>query len=412
MSLLAALVAGTLSLKPRFDAHWKAVTFALCMCMVAAWTFATLTAGQQVQLFVGALVVLTASCCLIPWKAQWHALLTAGCVACCAVNTVMVRPASPYIAYLWLDLASGAILTLVSSRLWENWRAALVQSNHHLRAEIDEREAAQKKLEEGEATLRRVLDANGDLVTIVRLSDGRYVYVNEAFLEQGFQREDVLGKSAAELKMWGDDEDRERFSSTLTAQGFVRNFEAAIRMKDGRSVPHLISSVVVDLNGEHCLLSVARDITDLKKIQNDLMATVTQLRETQKRLRDEIEERERTIIERQRAESQLRESEAKLRKIFEACPETICINSMVDGRYIECNSRFFESGYDRNEVVSASSQSLGVWASHEQFRKFATDLNANGIVRNMEANFRQKDGAVVPCLISGAVIELNDEPAR
>jgi PAS domain S-box-containing protein len=410
VGLAASIIAGVLSLRPWFADHWKPVTFGLCISMVACWTGAAATIGQQVQLFVAVVVVMTATCCLIPWGSRWQAMVTAACIVCCAINTWIVTAASPYIAYLWLDVASAAALTLLSSRLWESWRGALTQSNRQLREEVAEREAAQRKLEQSEASLRTMLDANIDPVSVVRLADARYVYVNQAFLDRGFSREEVLGKSAREFKLWGDESTQDSFTETLRKQGFVRNFETEIRLKNGKTVPYLVSSVVTDLTGEPCVLSIARDITELKRSQSDLVATVAELRETQRRLKAEIEERERTIAERERAEILLRNSEAKLRRIFEACPDSICINSMIDGRYIECNSEFFTTGYSKQDLVSASPQTLGVWAKEEQFAALVKALSSKGIVRNMEVDFRLKDGTVRPCLISGAVIELDGEP--
>ncbi len=108
---------------------------------------------------------------------------------------------------------------------------------------------------------------------------------------------------------------------------------------------------MVDLAGEKCAISISRDVTELKQVQTDLMATVAELRETQQRLKAEISERERTIVERERAESQLRQSEDKLRRIFESCPDSICINRMSDGTYVECNNEFFNTGYTKDDLA-------------------------------------------------------------
>jgi PAS domain S-box-containing protein len=410
LSVGAALIAGLWTLSRDFPGRWKTITFGFCVLMVAGWTGNAIVAGQQAGLFAAILVVLMATCCMTPWELSWQTSLTAWCVVCCAVDTLELGWRMPATAYLWLDLISAAILSLLGTRLLERRRAMLDQTNDQLRAEIDEHKATQKTLQQNGEMLRKALDANLDAVEIIRLSDDRYIYVNEAFLKRGHTREDVIGKSASEGNLRGNDGRPEEFLTTLRTQGFVRNMEVGIRMSDGSVAPHLVSSVVVDLAGEPCAISIARDVTELKRVQTNLMATVAELSATQQRLKAEIAERDRTMAERERAEARLRESETKLRKIFEACPDTICINRMSDGRYLECNKEFFSTGYSREEITANSSESLGLWVNGDEFRKLSEQLRDQGIARNLEADFQLKDGSVRSCLISGAVVELDGEP--
>ena len=253
------------------------------------------------------------------------------------------------------------------------------------------------------ALLHKIFDAALDELTIVRFSDGVILYVNDEFLKRGYTRAEVLGKTIVELGLWTSKHDHRRLLVKLREQGFLRNQEVEAKMRDGRVVPCLLSSTLVDLNGEQCVFSVAREITELKSIQDNLGATVAKLTETERQLKAEIERRD-------QLEARMRMSEEKLRKIIEASPESIAINSMVDGRYIETNAQFRTIGYSDEEVAAKPSGELGVWARPDQFRDFVRRLRAKSLVRNMEADFRTKDGAVHPCLISGAVIDLDGEP--
>jgi PAS domain S-box-containing protein len=111
----------------------------------------------------------------------------------------------------------------------------------------------------------------------------------------------------------------------------------------------------------------------------------------------------------QKSEAQFKQSEAKLRKIFEACPETISINSLLDGRYIDANVQLASSGYTAAELNRAG-KSKPVWVDRSQLKEFARVIVEHDIVRNMEVQFRTKGGTVFPALISGAKIELDGEP--
>jgi PAS domain S-box-containing protein len=295
--------------------------------------------------------------------------------------------------------------------------AQLNEAQERLRTEIEqreqviaEREQAQKRVAETEEKFRKLLDANMDSVSVVRLSDGKVIYVNQEFLRRGYTRQEVLGKSFRRFRLWADRSQLVELVRKLRTEGSVRNQEADLRMKDGSTVPHLISSVLVELDGEQCVLSVAREISEIKKIQRDLMETVAQLNDTKHRLQAEVEQRERVIGEREQAERRLQQSEEKLRKVFEACPDTICVNSMIDGRYIDLNKQFLATGFEKEEFIGRSDREVQVWANPQDLRAFGRAIRSKGIVRNMQADFRRKDGAVRQCLISGVVLDLDGEP--
>jgi PAS domain S-box-containing protein len=149
---------------------------------------------------------------------------------------------------------------------------ALGKTQERLRAEIAEREVAQRRLQEGEQTLRRIFETSLDTITIKRVSDGRYIDVNNAFATFGYTREETLGKTAEELGTWADLKQLAAFSQRLQLEGQVRNSEALCRTRDGRIIPSLISAVTVELGGEQCVVSFVRDIRRLKQTEGELIA--------------------------------------------------------------------------------------------------------------------------------------------
>ena len=111
------------------------------------------------------------------------------------------------------------------------------------------------------------------------------------------------------------------------------------------------------------------------------------------------------------SERRTAEGEAKLRKIFEATSDAIAIFSLVDGRTIEVNSEFTRvTGYTREEALTARHGKLPLWGNKEQGRRFLRELKAKGILRNMEALVRNRDGTLAPFLLSGSSVELDGEP--
>ena len=131
------------------------------------------------------------------------------------------------------------------------------------------------------------------------------------------------------------------------------------------------------------------------------------------KLKQEGARRETAVAELERTHSQLAQSETKLRRVFEASQDTVCINSLVDGRYIDISKDSLLGGdqcYRRDEALGSNSQVLRVWASEEQRERFASQLRRDGAVNNFEADFRLKDASVRPCIISGSIVELDGEP--
>jgi PAS domain S-box-containing protein len=117
----------------------------------------------------------------------------------------------------------------------------------------------------------------------------------------------------------------------------------------------------------------------------------------------------RNISERIEAAHKLRENAATLRKIFDASLDVISVIRFSDGSYVDISSSFADTGFERSEALGKSSNRLGLWADKEQFKEFLRRLKKHGVVRNMEVEFRRKDGFVNSNLISATIAELNGE---
>jgi PAS domain S-box-containing protein len=123
-------------------------------------------------------------------------------------------------------------------------------------------------LRESEDKFRTTFDFNPDAVTISRLDDGCYVDINRGFTKiTGFTREEVIGKTVLELNLWHHPADRSILIQGLREKGFYQNLETQFRLKDGSIITALISARLISHKGVTHLLSVTRDITELKKFE-------------------------------------------------------------------------------------------------------------------------------------------------
>jgi signal transduction histidine kinase/CheY-like chemotaxis protein len=98
----------------------------------------------------------------------------------------------------------------------------------------------------------------------------------------GYRADEVIGNSSIQLGIWVDPEDRKRLTLQLQEQGSVNNLEALLRRKSGLIITALVSSRLIELNGEQCTLNIARDITELKKADEERLLLERQLQHTQK----------------------------------------------------------------------------------------------------------------------------------
>jgi hypothetical protein len=97
--------------------------------------------------------------------------------------------------------------------------------------------------------------------------------VNREFMrDTGFSRNEALGRTAVELGLWPDPAERDRCFEAIQRRGELRNLPMTFRMRDGTEYPYLMSAAPVWFNDEPCIMTVARNISDMRKIEADLVA--------------------------------------------------------------------------------------------------------------------------------------------
>ena len=243
---------------------------------------------------------------------------------------------------------------------------------------------AREALRASEERYRTVFRMNIDAVDICHLEDGRYIDVNDAFVAcTGFQRDEVIGRTAFELGIWANPADRDKMVEIIRRDGSCHSLEAPYHTKDGTLRWALLSVAAIELDGVPCILSVTRDITEAKAAGQRLAA----------------------------AQEALRMSEERYRIAFQASQDSVNINRMDDGTYVEVNQAFLTiSGYQRHEVIGRTSLEIGIWADPADRLTMVRALHQNGSCRDLKARFRKKNGEVFWGMMSASLMELDGVP--
>jgi len=126
----------------------------------------------------------------------------------------------------------------------------------------------QKALRLSEEKFSKAFRSSPVAKAIATLAEGKLLDVNGAFEKQfGYSREEVIGRTALELGIWIDPDERTKIVNELQERGSVRNIRLAFRKKTGERVVHSYSAETMELEGQRCILAVGQDITESELAQ-------------------------------------------------------------------------------------------------------------------------------------------------
>lgn len=117
------------------------------------------------------------------------------------------------------------------------------------------------------------------------------------------------------------------------------------------------------------------------------------------------------ITTRKKAEISLRESEERFRLAFASSPDSVNINRLEDGVFVDVNGGFTRlTGYTRKDVLGKSSVSIGIWKNLKDRTYLTKSLIDKGYCDNLEAVFVRKDGKELVGLMSARIMDIDEVP--
>lgn len=221
-----------------------------------------------------------------------------------------------------------------------------------------------QELKESEERFKAIFESAPDTIYLQNL-DGTFIDANKAAEKlTGYKRKELIGKDIKTLKIFPPEELKKIIKDLGKPSDKLEEY--TLIKKDGAKIIVESISQLINLNGEKVILGIARDITEKKKIQAELL---------------------------------------KFRTVIDNANFGIGIADLK-GNLIYSNSYFARvHGYQPEEIVG---KSLKNFHNKEQLKK-VMEINKNlfkkGTYEAEEIWHTHKDGRVFPMLMSGILIK-------
>ncbi len=141
----------------------------------------------------------------------------------------------------------------------------------------------------------------------------------------------------------------------------------------------------------------------LEGLDNIVATRTEELQAANRRLREEMAERE-------QAEKELSRSEERFSKAFRSSPVPMAIQSRKTDRFLDVNDAFLSiTGYRRLEIISRTPGEANLFVDASSPLLLRVQLDEERSVRNFECQLRSRPGDARDCIFSAEAIELGDE---
>jgi len=224
---------------------------------------------------------------------------------------------------------------------------------------------SRKKAEE---KFNMAFSLNPDLMIIIDEKDSTIADINKNVTEMlGFTRDEVIGKTALDLRLWVDPEERPKIFKQYEKEGKI-SYETKLRKKNGQEIYAWVSSVRIRLFDEQFILTSIKDIT--ARLQ----------------------------------------AEKIFQTVFRSSPDMMAIVRKNDDVMVDVNDHVYDSiGFTRDELIGRKSAELDIWFDKTEMVQ-APELSVGGPKVTYEARLKSKSGKEVFVLVSSSLIEISGEP--
>ena len=264
--------------------------------------------------------------------------------------------------------------------------------------DITKRKKAEEELKESEERFRIIADESPVSIAVYR--DNRNLYVNpEASSILGYTKDELLKMDYMEF-VHPDYRNliKKMAQARMNGKSEHKHYEIKIITKDGQEKWLETSSNLINYKGIPAGIVTSMDITERKKLEEELRQARDTLEEKVKERTSELEE----------AYKSLGESEEKYRELFNNVNDMITLSEIeanrMPGKYIEVNEVGVKRmGYSREEFLNLSPVDLVAPEYRAEMPQNALVMAEKGRV-NFEIVQITKDGKRIPIEVNGHII--------
>jgi PAS domain S-box-containing protein len=226
-----------------------------------------------------------------------------------------------------------------------------------------------------EQRFEKTFNANPAPAVICRLSDLRYIKVNQGFLEMtGHTRDNVIGRSVYELDVLENAERKDLAIERLNQGATIPQMQAELRLPEGGTKLVIVAGQPLDMNEEDCMLF---SFTDLEP--------------------------------RRKAETALRQSEERFAKAFRLTPVPTLVCSADRQHVVDANEAFLNTfGYSAMELTGRSVAELDFIEGKGVTEQLFDALEKTGNVQGLDIKLRKKGDEVIDCVLAADTVIIQD----
>ncbi|MEN6460729.1 MAG: PAS domain S-box protein [Syntrophomonas sp.] len=118
----------------------------------------------------------------------------------------------------------------------------------------------------------KAYNANPLDMFIVSMQNGTIMEVNDTVLKRCKRtREELIGARITDSGIWVEPSERDKYIELIKKEGLAENFEMNFCKNSGEVGTMLLSGVIISWQGEECVLSIANNITELRRYQHEMV---------------------------------------------------------------------------------------------------------------------------------------------
>ena len=228
---------------------------------------------------------------------------------------------------------------------------------------------------QAEERFERTFASNPAPSIICRLSDHRFIKVNDGFLAMAkYGREGLLGRSLRETDIFLNADMRKMAQGHLDNCESIGQTEMQLRTGDGEVKWVVMAGQPIEVGDQTCMLLTFVDLEPRRRI-----------------------------------ELALRTSEELFSKAFHMAPVPMLVVERATGRIVNANEAFcLVTRYKPEQWQGETVASLKLWKHPPSFKVVDTALDQGEAVRDVDMRIATGDGDTLQCVVSAQRVRIND----